>query len=214
MTLELVGRIDNDGRLETEGNYSQVVTQASAIQGLVFAFHITAEQMLQDAVLNLWDHMDTLWDDNAEVYVPSRGDTSYRYTARDVGDIVGAFNALLNGLSIDVSERFAKFFHSAVSESGLQIAEGEPTGGDKDTDTIPGPIAAGGPFGQGPVLATEVVYRTSSNTWEVIDSRFTTAYAMSANNQFMWIGTWAGKPSVTGHGIPNNSIFEASLSAK
>jgi hypothetical protein len=41
-----------------------------------------------------------------------------------------------------------------------------------------------------------------SGSWEVTNPRFTTAYAMLADNQMMWMSVWGGHPSVPGHGIP------------
>ena len=59
------------------------------------------------------------------------------YTIRDVGDVSGAINSLLNGLGMNVADRFADFFENAVNRSGLLIAEASTTGG--DGDSIPSP---------------------------------------------------------------------------
>ena len=67
---------------------------------------------------------------------------------------------------------------------------------------IPSPGDAGGPHGQAPVLATEAVYHGESGYLEVTNPRFTTAYAMLADNQMMWMSVWGGHLSVPGHGIP------------
>ena len=199
---EVMDRVDDEGRLGATGDYSQVATQATAIHGLVFAGKITEDKEYERAALDLWKYMETLWDESANLYTPSPGSADYAYTTRDVGDVIGAFNALLNGLGVDVDQRFADFFQAAVNESGLQIAEARATGGSNDKDKIPAPADAGGQFGQAPVMATEVVYQTTTGTWEVTDSRFTTAYAMLADSQMMWMSIWGGHPSVEGHGIP------------
>ncbi len=202
LAKEIIARVDDEGRLEATDRYSQVATQATAIHGLVFASKITKDKTYEQKSIDLWRYMESLWDETVNLYVPSPGDVDYRYTTRDVGDIIGAFNAMLNGLGVDVDQRFADFFQAAVNRSGLQIAEARATGGSSDEDTIPVPANAGGPFGQAPVLATEVLYYTATGTWEVTDPRFTTAYAMLADNQMMWISIWGGEPSVPGHGIP------------
>ncbi|MFQ5826725.1 MAG: cupredoxin domain-containing protein, partial [Dehalococcoidia bacterium] len=200
---ELRARMNEQGRLVADGGYSQVATQGAAINGLVFAYMVTGNGVYKEEALRAWDYMETLWDETAGVYASDRGAFRYVYTARDVADVTGAFNALLHGLKLDVEQRFADFFNGAVNRSGLQIAEGPPTGGGQDADSIPDPFHAGGKFGQSPVLATEAVYNVATGEWSVTNPRFTTAYAMAAANQFMWIGTWGGKASVPGHGIPS-----------
>lgn len=202
LTAELGGRMDEQGKLIADGGYSQAATQGTAINGLVFASKVTGDDLSRKAALRAWQYLETLWDDTAKVYAPSQGAARYTYTSADAASIVSAFNALLNGLGLDVEQRFADFFNGAVNLSGLQIAEGAPTGGGQDNDSIPDPFKAGGEFGQAPVAATEVVYDTASGQWQVTNPRFTTAYAMALSNQMMWIGTWAGKPSVPGNGIP------------
>ena len=202
IAAEIIGRTDDEGRLEANGGFSQVASQSTAISGLVFASRIVADESYSRGALHLWGYMETLWDDEAKVYIPSPGDVDYTYAVRDVGDIVGALNALINGLGVGAEERLAEFFFSAVNASGLQIAEGEATGGGADGDSIPGPAGAGGLFGRAPVLATEVVYRAASGSWEVTNPIFTTSDAMLANSHFMWVGIWGSKASVAGNGIP------------
>jgi hypothetical protein len=202
LTAELGSRMDEQGKLLADGGYSQAATQGAAINGLVFASKVAGDDLSRETALRAWQYLETLWDDTARVYAPFQGAARYTYTSADVASIVSAFNALLNGLGLDVEHRFADFFNGAVNLSGLQIAEGPPTGGGQDKDTIPDPFTAGGQFGQSPVSVTEVVYDVASGQWQVTNPRFTTAYAMALSNQMMWIGTWAGKPSVSGNGIP------------
>ncbi|MFQ5924458.1 MAG: hypothetical protein ACE5IE_00480 [Dehalococcoidia bacterium] len=202
LTAELESRMDDQGKLVADGGYSQAATQGAAINGLIFAFKVTGDASSRDAALNLWGYLETLWDNTASVYAPFPGASSYTYTPRDVADVVAAFNALLHGLDLDVEQRFADFLNGAVNLSGLQIAEGAPTGGGEDEDTIPDPFHAGGEFGQSPVLATEAAYNVASGEWSITNPRFTTSYAMALSNQMMWIGLWVLNPSVPGHGIP------------
>ncbi|MFQ5879142.1 MAG: hypothetical protein ACE5IZ_03065 [Dehalococcoidia bacterium] len=202
VAAELLHRMDERGKLVADGGYSQMATQGAAVNGLVYAFKITGAASYREAALQSWAYLETLWDETAKVYRQFQGATRYAYTPRDAADVVAAFNALLNGLGMDVDQRFANFFNGAINRSGLQLAEGAPTGGGQDDDTIPDPFSAGGEFGQAPVLATEVVYDVASGNWSLTDPRFTTAYDMALANQMMWIGTWAGKASVPGHGIP------------
>ena len=202
LASELISRTDERGMLVPSGGFSQVVTQAAAIRGLVLAYRVSEDESYKTAALQNWAYMDTLWDKESGLYIPSPGDRKYVYTAMDAGDVVGAFNALLNGLDVDVEQRFADFFNAVVNVSGLQIAEGPATGGGRDGDSIPDLFDAGGEFGRAPVLATEVVYDPSLGQWRVTNPQFTTNLALWADNQFMFIGYWGGQPSFPGHGIP------------
>ena len=199
---ELLSRMEEKGKLVADGSYSQGSTQATAVQGLVYAHKVTGIDSYRVAALTAWDYMETLWDEASGLYAPPSGAVDYIYSIRDVGDISGAVNALLNGLNLDVDRRYATFFNTVVNRSGLLIAEGLATGGERDDDGIPVPENAGGAFGQAPVFATEVVYHTATGEWEVSNPRFTTADAMYASNQSMWMSTWAGRPAVAGFGIP------------
>ncbi|MEE9248025.1 MAG: hypothetical protein V3U79_04930 [Dehalococcoidia bacterium] len=199
---EMLSRMEGKGKLVANGGYSQVSTQATAVQGLVYAHKVTGISGYQVAALAAWDYMETLWDEASGLYALSPGAVDYIYSIRDVGDISGAVNALLNGLNLDVDRRYATFFNAVVNRSGLLIAEDLATGGERDDDGIPVPGNAGGAFGQAPVFATEVVYHTATGEWEVSNPRFTTADAMYASNQLMWMSSWAGRPAVAGFGIP------------
>jgi hypothetical protein len=168
---------------------------------------LVLEQVIPSLTTELGNRMDEqgkLIASGGYSQAATQGAARYAYTSADVANIVSAFNALLNGLGLDVEQRFADFFNGVVNLSGLQIAEAAPTGGGQDKDTIPDPFKAGGEFGQAPVSATEVVYDVASGQWRVTNPRFTTAYAMALSNQMMWIGTWGGRPSVPGNGIPGD----------
>lgn len=199
---ELLSRMEGKGKLVANGGYSQVSTQATAVQGLVYSYKVTSINGYRVAALSAWEHMETLWDEALGLYAMSSGAVDYIYSIRDVGDISGAVNSLLNGLNLDVDRRYATFFNAVVNRSGLLIAEDLATGGERDNDGIPVPGNAGGAFGQAPVFATEVVYHTATGEWEVSNPRFTTADAMYASNQLMWMSRWAGRPAVAGFGIP------------
>ena len=204
LTAELASRMNEQGKLVADGGYSQVATQGAAINGLVFAYKVTGNEYHKDEALRAFDYMETLWDETAGVYATDSTAFHYVYTARDVAAVVGAFHALLHGVNLAVEQSFIDVFNGAVKLSGLQIAEGPPTGGGNDEDTIPDPFHAGGEFGQSPVFATEMVYDVASGEWRLTNPRFTTAYAMALANQIMWIGTWAGQPNVSGYGIPDS----------
>lgn len=194
--------MDERGKLIANGGFSQLSTQATAIQGLVYAHKLTGKEEYKDAAINVWGYMEALWDEQSGLYSPNPEATIYTYSILDVGDVSGALNALLNGLNLGVDQRYADFFNSVVNRSGMLIAEDLPTGGDGDDDGISLPADAGGEFGQAPVFATEVTYDKTTGTWEVTNALFISAQAMYASNQMMWMSTWAGKPAVAGHGIP------------
>ncbi|HDY67795.1 MAG TPA: hypothetical protein ENH85_08395, partial [Candidatus Scalindua sp.] len=170
----LINRMADDGKLQTEREFTQLATQARAVNGLVLAYKVTGKQRYQDATLRAWDYMQTLWNEKAGLYATREGASRYTYTTEDVGDVVGAFNAVIHGLDKDVRSRFTIFFDKAVNKSGLQIAEGPPTGGQEDGDGVPAPPMAGGEFGQAPVFATEAVYDVDSGQWLLTNSRFST----------------------------------------
>ncbi|MFQ6067130.1 MAG: cupredoxin domain-containing protein [bacterium] len=215
----LVNRMADEGKLQTQGRFTQLATQARAVYGLILAYRVTGNQGYQDVALKAWDYMQTLWNERAGLYATSEGASRYTYTIEDVGDVVGAFNVMIHGLNRDVRRRFSIFFDNVVKKSGLQIAEGSPSGGQEDEDGVPAPPLAGGEFGQAPVFATEAVYDVDSGQWKLTNPQFATSSAMSAANQFMWIGEWMGTPSVPGHGIPQAEIAspevkEISIAAK
>ncbi|MEE9284113.1 MAG: hypothetical protein V3V35_00130, partial [Dehalococcoidia bacterium] len=174
LARELTSRMDQRGKLGQTGRYRQAATQGAVVSGLVFAYKVTGAGAYREDALRAWRYLETLWDGTVSVYRSDEAASRYVYTARDVGDVVGAFNALINGLNIDVEQRFADFFDGALNRSGLQIAEAAPTGGGQDADAIPDPFSAGGESGQAPVLATEVAYDTTSGQWSVTNPRFTT----------------------------------------
>ncbi|MEE8159480.1 MAG: hypothetical protein V3T78_08970, partial [Dehalococcoidia bacterium] len=200
----LINRMDQQGRVSEPGDYSQVANQAASVQGLVYAFKVTGKEPYREAALRSWGNMESLWDSAAGLYATSPEGASYTYTIRDVGDVSGAINSLLNGLGMNVADRFADFFENAVNRSGLLIAEASTTGGDGDGDSIPSPQSAGGPYGKAPVFATEAVYDVASGRWQVTNDRLTTADAMSAASQMFWMSVWGTQPATPGYGIPGN----------
>jgi len=124
------------------------------------------------------------------------------YTIDDIGEIMGALNALRIFETADVdadavNEVFTSFWEHAVNISGMQQSappiflakapfefEGEPPFFFRYDQSQPVPPMAGGEFGIAPVFATSVSY--SGGSWSVVDSNFDTAGAMHASNQMIW----------------------------
>ncbi len=122
------------------------------------------------------------------------------YRIDDVATILGAINSLklFAGNDVDqdrVEQVFTGFYESAVNLSGLQqsvppktVAKGEFEQGHPDIyygyPGISYPPMAGGKYGVAPVFASEV--RFDGSKWTVTDSRFDSAGAMHASNEFIW----------------------------
>lgn len=164
---------------------------------LLAAYKITGNEAYKEAGLSAWRSLTgprRLWDEEAGLFVsdPFRG--AYEYSINEVGDVIGAFNAVIRIAELeDAKARYAVFFENALIASRLQIAEGEESGGGIDNDEVPTPREAGGDFGQAPVFATVAAYSKDTQNWELADGNFNTAGAMYTAARLLWLSELEGQ---------------------
>ncbi|MFQ5794684.1 MAG: hypothetical protein ACE5JP_06500 [Candidatus Bipolaricaulia bacterium] len=209
VALDLASAIGPNGKVAGKPeDHSQLAVQASTVTGLLYAHALTDFALYQDAAFEAWDYVQSLWDEQAETFASDEGANTYRYTAEEIGDIVGAFNTVIRVAGREeLKSQFATFFRSAVKRSGLQLSELLQSGGGQDGDGVPPPPMAGGQFGQAPVFATAVAYNRGTGQWSVVDGQFTTAQAMYLADQAIWTGEWKGHAfqGPPAHGIPTTT---------
>jgi len=188
---EVLGLIEAEleelaGLLEGGGSASEL---AAGVCALITVYQLTGDIALKTAALKIWEKLQGLWDEEAGVYAPAEGSTVYEYTLWDLGAIVGAFGAVIDGAGLnEMRARYARFFDSAVKRSRLMIAEGPEAGGGLDGDAVPAPEGAGGPFGRAPVFQSRLQYDIRAREWYIINSRFQTAGALQLAARLTWIG--------------------------
>lgn len=202
------GRIQ--GAQEANRNDARAVEIAASIRALIVASRMTADEALQDEAIRLWESLQARWDGESGVYGPSATESeTYEYSARDVGDIVGAFSAVIYGAGLESEKaRYAQFFQSAVKRSRLMAAEREEAGGDADGDIVPLPGRAGGPHGSAPVFRRRVQYDPGEGGWIITDSRFETSGALYLATRLMELGE--PRPSVgsAARDLPQNRLAQ------
>ena len=190
-----------------EDNDSETPTIARAIRALITAQWMTGDESFRQDALDLWERMNAQWNQQLCLFNLSTQGTQerYEYSASEIGDIVGAFSALIYGAGLDeLKAQYAAFFDKAVKESRLIRSETDLAGGALDGDVVPVPIEAGGPFGTAPVFAGKVMFDPSDSNpdrgeWYVTNSEFDTFRAMYLATQLIWIGqrdrqTYVGPP--------------------
>ncbi|MFQ5879088.1 MAG: hypothetical protein ACE5IZ_02795 [Dehalococcoidia bacterium] len=185
---------------------TDVVERAQAIRGLIEAGRVLGDQAYLDAAAAAFNEMVQEYDP-ALGYFSSRTDL----TIWEVGDIVGALNALLKhgGPKVEarqVSQVLVGFFEAAINRSGLMQAvppkemEASPfelqrVGKDLffGYPTIPTPDVAGAAA----VDASAITMDMEGGRWVVSDGRFDTAGAMHTANEEVWtFGLVSGFPEV------------------
>lgn len=180
---------------------------AAGVRALIAAYHLTGDGALRAAALKIWERLQRLWDEAAGVYAPTEGSTVYEYTLWDLGAMVGAFGAVIDGAGLkEAQSRYARFFASALKRSRLMVAEGEEAGGDLDGDIVPVPQRAGGPFGRAPVFQSRLQYDIRAREWYITNSRFQTAGALYLAARLTWIGRREGRPYLgpPAYGLPTS----------
>ncbi|RME84111.1 MAG: hypothetical protein D6775_06350, partial [Caldilineae bacterium] len=188
-------RITRFGDMLAAAQPANATERAFVIRGLIEAYRTTGNDTYLAAAAAAFEAM-------AADFNPETGafDSQNTYTIDNVAVIMGALNSLkfFGGNAVDageVEDIFTNFFLNAVNKSGLQqsvppipVAKGEFEQDEPPIffgyPTIPKPPMAGGDFGIAPVFAAEVTWNGSG--WEVTDSRFDTAGAMHASNEFIW----------------------------
>jgi len=168
---------------------------AFIIRGLMEAYRLTGDSAFLDAAAAAFGRLTADFNPGHGIF-----DSQHTYTIDDVGVIMGALNSLkfYAGEAVNqaaVRELFARFFRSAVNESGLQqavppvpVAKGAFEQDEPEIfygyPALPKPPMAGGEFGIAPVFAAEVSF--DMGAWTVTNRNFDTAGAMHASNEFIW----------------------------
>jgi len=67
---------------------------AASIRGLLEAYRVTGEDRYVETAVNLWNQLESLWDDDAGFYAKSEGAQTYTYSSFEVGLIFGALGEL------------------------------------------------------------------------------------------------------------------------
>lgn len=191
--LALSEQVANENAETTTG--FSTADRAAAVRALIVASLMIADGTLEQKALELWTTLDARWDEAAGIYATQGEGASalHTYSVEDVGDLVGAFGAIIDGTGREAAKgRYARFFQSAVKRSGLMASEGDEAGG-ADGDVVPLPRGAGGPFGIAPVFRSGVRYDANSEAWN-LDSRFQTGGALYLAARLAWIGRREGQP--------------------
>jgi hypothetical protein len=187
------------------GTENQAATQGVVAQGLVWASETDGVDYTSTAEDVVGYMTDELWDDEAGTFASGKGETAYRITARDAGDITGGLNAADEVLGVDgVKETYAEFFNNTLRRGRLQRAERAATRNEEMEYTLPHPSDAGGEFGQAAVYNAAVEYDKESDEWSVVDDRFDTESALYLANQEIWISRWGGD-FYEGRGVPGRN---------
>jgi plastocyanin len=204
LTGEVEANLAGNGMVEG-GTENQAATQGAIGQGLLWASKVDGVDHA-DAAADVLGYMrESLWDEEAGTFATGEGDSTYRITARDAGDITGGLNAADAVLGTNgVKEQFATFFDRTFNRGRLQRAERPPSRDEGAEFTLPLPPAAGGEFGQAAVYNGAVEYDTAADEWSVADRRFYTEEALYLANQDIWVGNWGGQ-FYQGRGVPGTN---------
>jgi plastocyanin len=201
---EVEANLADDGMVDG-GTANQAATQGAVGQGLLWASQVDGVDHAATARDVVGYMRNSLWDDDAGTFATGDGDTTYRITARDAGDITGGLNAADAVLGMgSVREQFARFFDETFNRGRLQRAERPPSRNEAAEHTLALPPAAGGEFGQAAVYNGAVEYDTGSGEWSVADRRFYTGDALYLANQDIWVGNWGGQ-FYQGRGVPGTN---------
>jgi plastocyanin len=204
LASEVEANLAGNGMVEN-GTEHQAATQGAIGQGLLWASQIDNVDHADTARDVLGYMRESLWDDEAGTFASGEGNSTYRITARDAGDVTGGLNAADAVLGMQgVKEQFATFFNQTFNRGRLQRAERPPSRDEGAEFTLPLPPAAGGEFGQAAVYNGAVEYDTGNGEWSVADRRFYTGEALYLANQDIWVGNWGGQ-FYQGRGVPGTN---------
>jgi len=200
----IADQADGNGRV-AGGADNQAATQGAVGQGLLWASELDGVDRADLAGDALGYLLETLWDGDAGTFASGADADTYRFTARDAGDVTGGVNAADAVLGTDDAKpRYARFFDNAFNRGRLQRAE-RPQSRDEDAEhTLPLPPTAGGEFGQAAVYNAAVEYDAGADEWAVVDDRFDTEAALYLANQDIWISQWGGE-FFDGRGVPGTN---------
>ncbi|WP_435064583.1 cupredoxin domain-containing protein [Halobaculum sp. EA56] len=203
LAAEVDANVESNGRV-ADGASNQAATQGAVGQGLLWASQVDGVDhagLAEDVLAYL---VEDLWDEEAGTYASGTGDSTYRITSRDAGDITGGINALEAVVGRDVKAQYARFFNQTFNRGRLQRAERPPSRDGSAEYTLPLPPKAGGEFGQAAVYNDAVEYDTGAGEWSTVDDTFTTAWGLYTANQDIWISQWGGD-FFQGRGVPGES---------
>jgi len=204
LAARIEANLDGNGRVDG-GAENQAATQGVVGQGLLWASQIDGVDHTSTAENVLGYLSEELFDEDAGTFASGSGETTYRITARDAGDITGGLNAADAVLGRSgIREQYAAFFNQTVNRGRLQRAERPPSRGENAEFPLPLPPMAGGEFGQAAVYNNGVEYDTNGGEWRVVDDSFDTEAAMYLANQDVWISQWGGD-FYQGRGVPGGS---------
>ncbi|MFB6219604.1 MAG: plastocyanin/azurin family copper-binding protein [Halobacteriaceae archaeon] len=200
----VTGQVQGNGKVGG-GAPNQAATQGVVGQGLLWASQLEGVDHAGTAEEVLGYLLDELWDADAGTFATGTGDSTYRITARDAGDITGGLNAADAVLGTDgVKPVFASFFNNTMNRGRLQRAEMPPSRDSGAQYPLPLPPKAGGQYGQAPMYTAAVEYDTGADEWSVADDSFDTEGGMYLSNQDVWVGQW-GEQFYEGRGVPGQT---------
>ncbi|WP_435362918.1 plastocyanin/azurin family copper-binding protein [Haloarchaeobius sp. DYHT-AS-18] len=204
LAAKVEANVDGNGKV-SGGAANQAATQGIVGQGLLWASEIDGVDFTSTGEATLGYMADELFDAEAGTYMSAKGDSAYRITARDAGDITGGVNAADAVLGMSkVREQYASFYDQTFNRGRLQRAERPPSRDENAEHTLPLPPKAGGEFGQAAVYNAAVEYDTQSDSWSVVDDTFDCEQSLYLSNQDIWISQWGGT-FFQGRGVPGQS---------
>ncbi|MCI2429223.1 hypothetical protein LM602_08560 [Candidatus Acetothermia bacterium] len=170
-----------------------ISTRAALVTALLTVSRLTGESSYAEKARQLWEGLKNSWELETELSVT------------EMGDLVGAFNAVIRVLKLEEAKsEYARFFSFWVER--LQLANDEESLG-RDDGIIPRMTQAGGPYGRAPVLVTRVAYDEEKKRWRLLDGRFSTAGALYAASRLLWLSGSCGEgfSGPPAYGLPQSS---------
>jgi hypothetical protein len=162
--------------------------QAEAVTALLTVYRLTGDPQARTEALQRWDALQKLWKPQAALFVSQPNDASYLYSAQELGDAVGTFNAIIHIAGVHVQTQYAAFAAGALRTAHPQSA-----------------ATSFEPFGRAPVFAASVQFEPAALQWHVVNRNFDTAGAMYLAARLNWIGTRDGEEFLMPHwGFPRS----------
>ena len=164
-----------------QGDWS---AQAEAVSALLSVYRLSGDETVRREALRQWQELQKLWDPKAELFVSRAGDVPvYLYSVQELGDAVGAFNAVIHLAGLQQQDRakvqsqYAKFFNGALRAARPQSPS----------------AAIVSKFGRAPVFMASVRFDPASGRWQPVNRRFVSGGALYLAARLNWIGRWQGQ---------------------
>ncbi len=164
-----------------QGDWS---AQAEAVTALLSVYRLSGERTVLLEALRQWKELQKLWDPQAELFASRAGDAPvYLYSVQELGDAVGAFNAIIHLAELNKQDRakvqsqYAKFFNGALQAARPQS---------------PSAVIVS-KFGRAPVFIASVRFDPTSGRWQPVNRRFVSGGALYLAARLNWIGRWQGQ---------------------